>query len=89
VLFRSDSSFIITGCKDYTGLGKGDGYLIKTNSSGDTLWTRRRGGANYDWGYSAQQTSDGGYIIAGYTNSFGAGRYDFYVIKIDAQGVRG
>jgi len=136
----SDSSFIITGCKDYTGLGKGDVYLIKTNSSGDTLWTRTFGGAGWDegfsvkqtsdggyivagwktsvgdstqvyliktnpfgdtlWtrtyggtnaerGYSAQQTSDGGYIIAGYTNSFGAGRYDFYVIKIDAQGGSG
>jgi hypothetical protein len=64
-----------------------DAYLIRTNASGDTLWTRTFGGSSYDGGRSVQQTSDGGYVIAGVTSSFGAGLYDVYLIKTNANGV--
>jgi hypothetical protein len=39
----------------------------------DTLWTRTYGGASDDWGYDLIPTSDGNYVIAGYTRSFGTG----------------
>ncbi len=48
-------------------------------------WARIYGGSNWDNARSIQQTSDGGYIIAGYTVSFGNG--DFWVIKISSDGV--
>ncbi len=47
----------------------------------DTLWTKTYGRADYDHGHSIQQTSDSGYVIAGVTNSYGAGSNDVYLVK--------
>ncbi len=49
-------------------------------------WTFAYGGSDVDWATSIQQTSDGGYIVAGTTYSFGAGGYDFWIMKLDANG---
>jgi hypothetical protein len=59
------------------------------NASGDTLWTKTYGGVNFECGYSIQQTTDGGYIVAGSTNSYGSGTPNYnnvYLIKMDASG---
>jgi len=82
----SDGGYIIIGSKRHLITGKSDVYLIKTDSSGDTLWTQTYGGSSSDFGNSVQQTSDGGYIIAGSTSSFGAGKSDAYLIKTDPSG---
>ena len=81
-----DGGYIIAGETESSHPIIDDVYLVRTDSLGDTLWTRTYGGSNYDGGYSVQQTHDGGYIVAGYTQSFGAGARDIYLIKTDSLG---
>ncbi|TKJ36898.1 hypothetical protein CEE37_14375 [candidate division LCP-89 bacterium B3_LCP] len=83
----SDGGYIITGTTWSYGDGGSDVYLIKTNCSGTEQWSRTFGGSSDDMGLSVQQTSDGGYIIAGHTESFGAGDTDAYLIRTDISGI--
>jgi hypothetical protein len=82
----SDDGYIVTGYTWSFGAGNYDRYLIKTNSLGDTLWTRTYGGADFDECYSVRQTSDNGYILTSYTYSFGSSGADVYLIKTDHHG---
>jgi len=65
----SDDGYIIAGYISYPPTPN-DFYLVKTNDSGDTLWTRNYGGSEDDMAYSVRQTADNGYIIAGKTGNF-------------------
>jgi uncharacterized delta-60 repeat protein len=82
----SDGGYIVEGYTGSFGAGRSDILLIKTDANGNIQWAKTYGGTNDDRASSVQQTSGGGYIVAGYTNSFGAGNYDFFLIKTDANG---
>jgi hypothetical protein len=81
----TDGGYMIGG-RTWAFGGDGEFYLIKTDAHGNEQWSKTYGGNNYDGAYSAQQTRDGGYILAGITQSFGAGESDVYLIKTDEHG---
>ncbi len=82
----NDSGYIIAGLSGSYITGDGDGYIIKTDVNGDTLWTKKFGGSSIDRFYSVKQSSDYGFIITGQTTSYGAGSYDVLLLKQDSIG---
>lgn len=82
----SDNGFIICGTTDSYGHGYSDLYLIRTDSLGDTIWTRAYGGAGGESGSAVRETMDGGFIAIGSTGSFGEGYSSVYVVRVDADG---
>jgi len=85
LLVTAGGSFVIVGVTDSYGAGGRDVYLIKTDSLGNLLWETTFGGSENDAGVSIKETFDGGYIVAGYTKSFGAGSHDLWLLKIEPE----
>ena len=84
----SDGGYIVAGSSDSFGSGlyDYDFWVLKLDSSGNVVWQKTYGGAAEDRAGSIRQTSEGGYIVAGTTASFGAGGWDFWVLKLDSLG---
>src|SRR6185436_14686008 len=83
----SDGGYILTGTTQTNAAVISNEWLVKTNDTGDSSWAYVFGGDNHDHGYSGVQTSDGGYILCGYSASFGFNYEDAHVIKVDGSGL--
>ena len=81
-----DGGFILLGSTDSYGAGDADFWLIRTDGDGNEFWNKTFGGSGRDEGISVQQTSDGGFILLGRTQSYGAGLTDFWLVRTDSDG---
>jgi hypothetical protein len=82
----TDGGYIIAGFSDTDNTGANDFWVFKVDSSGNMLWEKTYGGDGDDYVWSVHATSDGGYIVGGYTYSFGAGDADVWILKLDSSG---
>jgi len=82
----TDDGYIVAGYTNSFAAGVIDFWVLKLDSSGNVTWQKTYGGSESDFASSIQQTTDGGYIVAGSTHSFGAGDEDFWVLKLDSSG---
>lgn len=87
MITTNDGGFLLAGSTASFGAGNDDAYLVKTDASGDTLWTKTYGGTGDDVARSIFQNSDGGYFFNGSTTSWGNGGHDLYYVRTNAAGV--
>ncbi|MDO8723584.1 MAG: hypothetical protein Q7J31_15355 [Syntrophales bacterium] len=78
--------YIICGYTQSFGNGEYDVLVLKISLSGDIIWQKTYGGEKTEYGKSIKKTADGGYILVGYTGSFGEGAHDIWVIKLNKDG---
>ncbi len=81
-----DSGYIVAGYSNSGGHGGYDGWVLRLDKIGDTLWTKYYGTTDWDFFYDVAPTYDGGFVLAGGTYGLGMGDEDFYLVKIDAVG---
>ncbi|MFC2167706.1 CFI-box-CTERM domain-containing protein [Acidobacteriota bacterium] len=82
----NEGGYIIAGQTNSFGEGEYDIWILKLASDGTNEWQKTYGGSEGEYAYSIQKTNDGGYIIAGATQSFGAGNSDFLILKLSHNG---
>ncbi len=86
IIQTSDGNLLTVGMSDSYSSGDADALVIKTDIDGNIIWSNTYGGSGDDMSLDVKETVDGGFVMCGWTQSFGAGGYDMWVIKIDANG---
>jgi hypothetical protein len=87
LIHTADGGFAMAGGTWSFGAGGSDMWLVKTDANGVAQWNQTYGGTDIDYASDLVQTADGGFVIAGYTMSSGAGGSDMWLVKTDANGV--
>jgi len=82
-----DGGFVLTGHIDNGYPSDDDIYIVRTNSNGDTIWTRSVAIGKYDRGRWIEQTSDGGYILTGYSDLPTGDEYEVCLVKLNSNGI--
>jgi hypothetical protein len=81
-----DHGYIIVGMTDPRDSGDTNAWIVRTDSLGDTLWTRAYGGTESDQAHSVQQTADSGFLVVGATSSYGEAVSSAWIIRTDSIG---
>ncbi|HEX8949119.1 MAG TPA: hypothetical protein VF790_09170, partial [Dissulfurispiraceae bacterium] len=82
-----EGGYIVAGSTGSFGSGGSDAWVLKLDGTGAVAWQKAYGGTDDDAAYAVRQSSDGGYIVAGYAASFGVGSADAWVFKLNSYGV--
>ena len=82
----ADGGYVFGGKGSSHAVGNIDYWVVKTGSTGTPEWEKSFGGTNMEYVLGLDETSDGGYIVGGYTKSFGAGDMDCWLLKLAANG---
>lgn len=86
IILTSDGNYAVVGTTDPSSISGGTPYLLKVDDNGDTLWTRKYSHLQSGVSSTVIQTSDGNYILSGYTDGMGAGGSDVFLLKVDDDG---
>ncbi len=86
IIQTADGGYAVAGNVGSFGAGSIDAFVAKFDSSGKLTWSKTWGGTNYDQANSIASTPDGGYVITGYVDSYGAGSEDAFIAKFDSSG---
>jgi hypothetical protein len=85
-ILTREEGFALAGSTDSFGSGNGDFWLVLTDTDGDSLWSRTYGGGNREFSTSVIQMVDGGFVLAGQTNTFRAGHAGFWLVRTNSIG---
>jgi hypothetical protein len=81
-----DGGYVVAGWTESFGAGDTDAWVLKLDANGAIEWQKTYGGMGFDLAQAIEQTQDGGYVVAGWTETFGAGDTDMWVLKLDTNG---
>lgn len=82
----ADGGYIMIGTSNSFGCGNTDMYVVKTDSLCRHVWSRTYGGYVNEEGYSVATTYDHGFAFLGFTDSYGNGGYDVFLVRTDSVG---
>ncbi|MGQ4891468.1 MAG: hypothetical protein ACP6IP_03165 [Candidatus Njordarchaeia archaeon] len=86
IVQAADGGYIVAGSIYFNDSRGSDVWLLKVDENGSVVWNRTYGGDGSDKAFSIIQATDGGYVVAGSTSSFGVGKSDVWLFKIDEDG---
>ncbi|MEO0248823.1 MAG: hypothetical protein ABIN58_04640 [candidate division WOR-3 bacterium] len=86
IIQTADGGYAVASATFSFGAGGVDDFVLKLNSDGSLAWARTFGGTGYDYTQSLTQTTDGSYMVAGATQTFGVGSQDLFVLKLASNG---
>lgn len=86
IVRTADGGLAVAGSTQSKGAGKGDAWVIRLDAQGKLRWDRTFGGRKVDWASAVVQNADGGFTVAGYTSSKGAGFGDAWIFRLNKNG---
>jgi hypothetical protein len=85
LVLSSDGGYLLAGYTKSLGAGGSDMFLLKTDANGNPQWNMTYGGSQDDGANSLVQANDGGYVLAGYSNS-NLDSQSTWIVKVDVSG---